>query len=131
MTMVSDGPPSSVPEDAGSVQDDVVRMHRALAAGGLSDGVWGHAALRDAAGRGVWIKAAGWGLDEVDTNRVVLIDPDGAVVSGDGPTGKPSSPSHPWMFRCARCLTTPSHSSTQTQTPTPFRTSCGSLRQAT
>ena len=65
--------------------EHVVRVHRALAAGGQSDLVWGHAAVRDPAGRGVWMKAAGWGLEEIGAEQVVLVDPDGEVLAGQGP----------------------------------------------
>jgi L-ribulose-5-phosphate 4-epimerase len=66
------------------VIEEVVRASGALAAAGLSDMVWGHAAIRDPDGRGVWMKAAGWGLEEVDADRVVLVSPDGEVLSGSG-----------------------------------------------
>lgn len=64
--------------------EDVVRASRALAAAGLSDMVWGHAAIRDPGGRGVWMKAAGWGFEEIDASRVLLVSPDGEVLSGTG-----------------------------------------------
>ena len=64
--------------------DAVVDATAALAAAGLSDMVWGHAAIRDPGGRGVWMKAAGWGFDEVDRSRVILVARDGAVVDGVG-----------------------------------------------
>jgi L-ribulose-5-phosphate 4-epimerase len=64
--------------------DEVVRASRALAAAGLNDMVWGHAAIRDPDGRGVWMKAAGWGFDEVDADRVLLVSPGGEVLSGAG-----------------------------------------------
>ena len=38
---------------------------RVLHDAGLSDLVWGHVSLRDAEGRGVWMKASGLGFDEV------------------------------------------------------------------
>lgn len=58
---------------------------RALAAAGQSDMVWGHPSVRDPEGRGVWMKAAGWGFEEVDESRVVLVSPSGSVLAGDGP----------------------------------------------
>jgi L-fuculose-phosphate aldolase len=64
--------------------EEVVRASRALGAAGLSDMVWGHAAIRDPAGRGVWMKASGWGLEEVDADRVLLVSGDGEVLSGTG-----------------------------------------------
>jgi L-ribulose-5-phosphate 4-epimerase len=66
------------------VVEEVVHASRALAAAGLSDMVWGHAAVRDPDGRGVWMKTAGWGFEEVDTDRVVLVSPAGEVLSGAG-----------------------------------------------
>jgi ribulose-5-phosphate 4-epimerase/fuculose-1-phosphate aldolase len=66
------------------VIEEVVRAGRALAAAGLTDMVWGHAAIRDPDGRGVWMKAAGWGFEEIDADRVVLVSPDGEVLSGAG-----------------------------------------------
>lgn len=57
---------------------------RALAVAGLSDMVWGHAAVRDPDGRGLWMKASGWGFEEVDADRVLLVSPDGEVLSGAG-----------------------------------------------
>jgi L-fuculose-phosphate aldolase len=66
------------------VIEEVVQASRALAGAGLSDMVWGHAAARDPEGRGVWMKAAGWGFEEVDSDRVLLVSPDGEVLSGTG-----------------------------------------------
>lgn len=62
----------------------VVAASAALATAGLSDLVWGHVAVRDPDGRGVWMKSAGWAFDEVDAAKVVLVDPDGKVLTGDG-----------------------------------------------
>jgi L-fuculose-phosphate aldolase len=66
------------------VREQVTEASRALAAAGLSDMVWGHASLRDPEGRGVWMKASGWGFEEIDADRVVLVAPDGAVLDGEG-----------------------------------------------
>jgi L-fuculose-phosphate aldolase len=46
--------------------------------------VWGHLAVRDPDGRGVWMKASGWGLEEVTRERVVLVSWDGDVLAGSG-----------------------------------------------
>ncbi|MFF7251346.1 class II aldolase/adducin family protein [Embleya sp. NPDC008237] len=64
--------------------DETVRASRALAAAGLTDMVWGHAGVRDDAGRGVWMKAAGWGFEEIDADRVLLVDRAGDVRDGRG-----------------------------------------------
>ncbi|MGW0817242.1 class II aldolase/adducin family protein [Streptomyces viridiviolaceus] len=63
----------------------VAEASRALAAAGQSDLVWGHVSLRDPDGRGAWMKAAGWGFEEVTAERAVLVAPDGHVLDGDGP----------------------------------------------
>ena len=63
----------------------VIDASLALAAAGLSDMVWGHASIRDPDGRGAWMKASGWGFEEITADRVVLVTPDGAVAGGTGP----------------------------------------------
>jgi L-ribulose-5-phosphate 4-epimerase len=73
----------SRPKDSAPVQS-VVEASAALAVAGLSDLVWGHASIRDPLGRGVWMKASGWGFEEIDEDKVVLVGDDGAVLSGDG-----------------------------------------------
>jgi L-fuculose-phosphate aldolase len=57
---------------------------RALAAAGQSDMVWGHVSVRDPDGRGAWMKSAGWGFEEVDEDRIVLVSGDGEVLHGTG-----------------------------------------------
>ncbi|SMC52142.1 class II aldolase/adducin family protein [Kibdelosporangium aridum] len=63
---------------------DVVRAHHALAVAGQDDMVWGHVSIRDRAGRGIWMKAAGWGFEEVEPDRVLLVSWDGEVLEGEG-----------------------------------------------
>ena len=58
--------------------------NRALAAAGQSDMVWGHASVRDPEGRGVWMKCSGWGFEEVDEQKIVLVTPEGKVLHGSG-----------------------------------------------
>jgi len=62
----------------------VVRACHALAAADLTDMVWGHPAIRDKDGRGVWMKASGWGFEEITASRVVLVSNDGEVLAGTG-----------------------------------------------
>jgi ribulose-5-phosphate 4-epimerase/fuculose-1-phosphate aldolase len=76
--------PAPNPSDPAEVRAEVARACHVLGATGHGDLVWGHASRRDPAGRGSWMKAAGWGLDEITPERVVLVDRDGAVVEGDG-----------------------------------------------
>lgn len=71
--------------DVDDVRTSVVQASRVLAAAGLGDLVWGHASVRDPGGRGAWMKASGWGFEEVDDEKVVLVSPGGAVLDGTGP----------------------------------------------
>jgi len=82
---VYNGPVSYQPADAAGAVLLAVRASRALAAAGQADMVWGHASVRDPDGRGAWMKSAGWGLEEVDPGKVVLVGPDGSVLEGAGP----------------------------------------------
>lgn len=66
------------------VVEAVVRANRALGAAGQADLVWGHASVRDPGGRGVWMKAAGWGFEEITPDRVVLVSDGGDVLVGEG-----------------------------------------------
>ena len=77
-----------------SVAQTVAEASQVLAAAGLSDMVWGHAAIRDPDGRGVWMKAAGFGFEEIDAERVVLVSADGAVLAGAGLSGAGSLRRH-------------------------------------
>lgn len=58
--------------------------NRALAAAGQSDMVWGHASVRDPGSQGVWMKCSGWGFEEVDDEKIVLVTPEGEVLRGTG-----------------------------------------------
>lgn len=64
--------------------DEVTAACAALASAGLSDLIWGHASVRDREGRGVWMKAAGYGFEEIDSDRVVLVSWSGEVLEGSG-----------------------------------------------
>lgn len=66
------------------VRELVAVSSRVLAAAGHDDLIWGHSSARDRDGRGVWIKSAEWGLDEVTAGRVQLVAPDGTVLEGEG-----------------------------------------------
>jgi ribulose-5-phosphate 4-epimerase/fuculose-1-phosphate aldolase len=71
-------------DDSASVRSEVARACRVLASVGQNDLIWGHVAARDPAGRGAWIKAAGFGLDEINKDRVHLVDRRGEILEGDG-----------------------------------------------
>ncbi|ASR35697.1 ribulose phosphate epimerase [Prauserella marina] len=66
------------------VRETVATSSRVLAASGHGDLIWGHVSARDPGGRGVWLKAAEWGLDEVTPERVHLVDEKGTLREGEG-----------------------------------------------
>jgi ribulose-5-phosphate 4-epimerase/fuculose-1-phosphate aldolase len=57
---------------------------RVLGAADQGDLIWGHVSARDPDGRGVWMKAAGLGFEEVEPEDVVLVGWEGEVLSGSG-----------------------------------------------
>ncbi|MYT32178.1 MULTISPECIES: class II aldolase/adducin family protein [unclassified Streptomyces] len=70
-------------QDGGAAETAAVVLgSRVLAAAGQGDMVWGHLAVRDPEGRGVWMKAPGWGLEEVRPDRVVLVGWNGRSLAG-------------------------------------------------
>ena len=56
---------------------------RVLGAQGHGDLIWGHVSARDPDGRGVWMKAATYGFDEIAPDRVMLVSPEGEVLEGE------------------------------------------------
>jgi L-fuculose-phosphate aldolase len=66
------------------LRTDVAVGCRILGAEGHGDLIWGHVSARDPAGRGVWMKAAALGFEEVGPDQVMLVGTDGTVVAGDG-----------------------------------------------
>ncbi|MGW4844392.1 class II aldolase/adducin family protein [Nocardia brasiliensis] len=66
------------------IRELVATSSRILARHGHGDFIWGHSSSRDPDGRGAWIKASGWGLDEITGARVHLVSRDGSVVEGEG-----------------------------------------------
>lgn len=71
--------------EEGSGRSLAVLASRALAWAGQGDLVWGHVAVRDREGRGVWIKAPGWGLDEATESCMQLVSFEAEVLEGEGP----------------------------------------------
>lgn len=57
---------------------------RVLGAADQGDLIWGHVSARDPDGRGIWMKASGYGFEEVGPDRVLLVSWDGEVLSGEG-----------------------------------------------
>lgn len=62
----------------------VALSSRIMAASGSGDFIWGHVSARDPEGRGVWLKQASWGLEEITPDRVHLVSPKGEVLAGGG-----------------------------------------------
>jgi ribulose-5-phosphate 4-epimerase/fuculose-1-phosphate aldolase len=75
---------STTPANAAEAITLAAVGNRALAAAGQSDMVWGHASVRDPGGQGVWMKSSGWGFEEIDEDKVVLVTPGGKVLHGTG-----------------------------------------------
>jgi ribulose-5-phosphate 4-epimerase/fuculose-1-phosphate aldolase len=74
----------TTPTNSGDAIALTAAGNRALAAAGQSDMVWGHASVRDPEGRGAWMKSSGWGFEEIDEGRVVLVSPEGEILQGAG-----------------------------------------------
>lgn len=71
-------------DGAGDPRADVSLGCRVLGAEDQGDLIWGHVSARDSRGRGVWMKAASFGFEEIDVDRVILVDDEGKVVEGNG-----------------------------------------------
>jgi ribulose-5-phosphate 4-epimerase/fuculose-1-phosphate aldolase len=70
--------------DDSAIRARVLQASHALAAAGQQDMIWGHVAIRDPDGRGVWIKRAGIGFDELTIEDIHLVGWDGQVIHGQG-----------------------------------------------
>jgi L-fuculose-phosphate aldolase len=64
------------------VRQTIVRACRVLERIGQGDLIWGHVSIRDEEGRGLWLKGARLGFDEVAEGDVILLSWDGEVVEG-------------------------------------------------
>ena len=69
---------------ASDPREIVATACRVLGAAGHGDLIWGHASARDHTDRGVWLKAALWGLEEISADRVQLVSAAGEVLAGSG-----------------------------------------------
>jgi L-ribulose-5-phosphate 4-epimerase len=67
-----------------ALRRDVALGCRILATEDLGDFVWGHVSARDPEGRGIWMKASGYGFDELTADQVILVSWAGDVLEGDG-----------------------------------------------
>ena len=73
------------PETIDELRELVALGCRILGANGHDDFIWGHVSARDPEGRGVWMKAASFGFEEVTAERIILVGFDGEVLVGDCP----------------------------------------------
>jgi L-fuculose-phosphate aldolase len=77
---------SPSPAKLGELLERLAIGHRILAMEGHNDITLGHMSLRDPQGRGLWLKKARRGLDEIfGTEDFVLIDFDGSLLESEGP----------------------------------------------
>jgi ribulose-5-phosphate 4-epimerase/fuculose-1-phosphate aldolase len=67
-----------------SLRAEIALGCRILALEDQGDFVWGHVSARDPEGRGVWMKAATLGFEEITPERVILVSWDGDVLQGEG-----------------------------------------------
>ncbi|RIR11288.1 class II aldolase/adducin family protein [Mycobacteroides abscessus] len=72
------------PSNQEDLRQVVATSSQILAATGASDLIWGHVSARDPQGRGVWLKQASYGLEEITPDRVHLVSPEGKVLDGGG-----------------------------------------------
>lgn len=70
--------------DHPELREVVALSSRIMAASGSGDFIWGHVSARDPEGRGVWLKQASWGLEEITPDKVHLVSPEGEVLHGGG-----------------------------------------------
>ncbi len=66
------------------IREQVAVASNVLGIEDLGDFVLGHVSIRDPDGRGAWMKAAGWGFEEITPDRVQLVGWDGEVLAGEG-----------------------------------------------
>jgi L-fuculose-phosphate aldolase len=71
-------------EAAGDPRAEIVKACKILYAADQGDMVWGHVSVRAGDGRGVWLKGAGLGIEEVTVEDVILLSWDGEILEGSG-----------------------------------------------
>ncbi len=91
-----------------TIREQVALASRVLGSEDLGDFVLGHVSVRDPEGRGVWMKATGWGLEEITPNRVQLVGWEGEVLAGEG-RRHVEYPIHTEIMRVRRDVTSVVH----------------------
>ena len=67
-----------------AIREQVAVASRVLGNEDLGDFVLGHVSVRDPDGRGVWMKATGWGFEEITPDLVQLLGWEGQILAGEG-----------------------------------------------
>src|SRR5256886_6548838 len=67
-----------------AIREQVAVASRVLGVEDLGDFVLGHVSVRDPDGRGIWMKATGWGFEEISPDRVQLLGWEGQILAGEG-----------------------------------------------
>lgn len=67
-----------------AIREQVTIASNVLGLEDLGDFFLGHVSVRDPGGRGVWMKASGWGFEEVSAAHVLLLGWQGEVLAGEG-----------------------------------------------
>src|SRR3989442_4398240 len=67
-----------------AIREQVAVASRVLGNEDLGDFVLGHVSVRDPDGRGIWMKATGWGFEEISPDRVQLLGWEGQILAGEG-----------------------------------------------
>ncbi|MBJ8348261.1 class II aldolase/adducin family protein [Antrihabitans sp. YC2-6] len=67
-----------------ALKQSVATASRVMGTNGAGDLIWGHVSARDPDGRGIWIKEANWGLEEIRPDLVHLVSPSGEILEGKG-----------------------------------------------
>src|SRR2546426_9917944 len=67
-----------------AIREQVAVASRVLGNEDLGDFVLGHVSLRDPDGRGVWMKATGWGFEELTPDLVQPLGREGQLLAGVG-----------------------------------------------
>jgi L-ribulose-5-phosphate 4-epimerase len=96
-----------------------------LAMEGHTDISLGHASLREPGANEYWVKASGFGLEEVAADDIILVDLEGTKRAGDRPVHR-EVPIHAEVYRrrqdvCAVVHTHPSYATALAATAVPLR----------
>ena len=101
-----------------TIRKQVALASRVLGVEDLGDFVLGHVSVRDPDGRGVWMKATGWGFEEITADRVQLLGWEGQILAGEG-RRHVEYPIHTEIIRVRRDVNSVVHVTRRTPWPSP------------